>query len=99
MIKNYLKIAFRNLFKNKAYSFINLFGLTSGLACFLLVALYLFDELTYDSFYKDADRIYRVIEHKTSAAGKESKIAAVAGNISTAVHTNFSAIEDACRVI
>jgi len=81
MIKNYLKIAFRNLWKNRTYSFINILGLTLGLVCFLLIALYVFDELTYDTFHKNASNIYRVVETKVSPAGKESKVAAVAYKI------------------
>ncbi len=60
MIKNYLKIAWRNLVKNKAYSIINITGLAIGLSCFLLIALYVMDELSYDRFYPNADRIYRI---------------------------------------
>jgi putative ABC transport system permease protein len=62
MLRNNLKIAYRNLRKQKVFSFINLFGLTVGLSCFLLIALYIFDELTYDGFHKKADSIYRVVE-------------------------------------
>jgi putative ABC transport system permease protein len=98
MFRNYLKIAFRNLVNNKAYSFINLFGLTAGLVCFWLIGLYIFDELTYDAFHKDAGRMYRVIEHKTSSVGKESKIAAVAWNISDRVKKYFPAVDDVCRL-
>ena len=78
MIKNYFKIALRNLWKNKTYSFINILGLNLGLVCFLLIALYVFDELTYDRFHKNASNIYRVVETKISPEGKESKVAAVA---------------------
>ncbi|MEO8712832.1 MAG: ABC transporter permease [Parafilimonas sp.] len=60
MFKNYLKIAWRNLIKNKAFSIINITGLAIGLSCFLLIALYVMDELSYDRFYPDADRIYRI---------------------------------------
>jgi putative ABC transport system permease protein len=60
MLRNYLKIAWRNLVKNKAYSVINITGLAIGLACFLLIALYVMDELSYDKFYPNADRIYRI---------------------------------------
>jgi len=77
MFKNYFKIAIRNLLKNKTYSFINILGLTLGLVCFLLIALYVFDELTYDGFHKNASNIYRVVETKVSPEGKESKVAAV----------------------
>ncbi|WP_166437249.1 FtsX-like permease family protein [Niastella caeni] len=93
-----MKIAFRNLFNNKAYSLINLFGLTTGLICFWLIGLYIFDELTFDSFHKDAGRIYRIIEHKTSATGKESKIAGVAWNISDRIKKEFPAVDNACRL-
>jgi putative ABC transport system permease protein len=60
MIKNYLKIAFRSLWKNKGYSAINIFGLAVGLATCLLIMLYVWDELSYDKYNENADRIYRV---------------------------------------
>lgn len=60
MIKNYFKIAFRNLWKNKGYSAINIFGLAVGLASCLLITLYVTDELSYDRHFKNADRIYRI---------------------------------------
>jgi putative ABC transport system permease protein len=60
MLKNYFKIALRNLLKNKTFSLINISGLAAGLACFILIALYVADELSYDRFYKNANRIYRV---------------------------------------
>ena len=65
MIKNYFKIAWRSLWKNKLYTTLNVAGLTFGISCFLLIGLYLFDELTFDEQHSKADRIYRVIEHKT----------------------------------
>jgi len=67
MIKNYLKIAIRSLLKHRTYSLINILGLTFGLTCFMLIGLYLFDELTFDRQHKKADRIYRVIEHKKNS--------------------------------
>jgi putative ABC transport system permease protein len=60
MIKNYFKIAWRNLRKNKVYSFINIAGLAIGLSCFLLIALYVMDELSYDRYNVKADQIYRI---------------------------------------
>jgi putative ABC transport system permease protein len=60
MIRNYLKIAFRNLSKQKGFTFINIAGLAIGLTCFLLISLYVKDELSYDRFNKNVDRIYRV---------------------------------------
>ena len=60
MIKNYFKIAFRNMLKNKAFASINIFGLAVGFTCCLLISVFLFDELSYDKFPKDAQNIYRV---------------------------------------
>ena len=60
MIRNYFKIALRNLRKYKFISFINLFGLTVGLTCCLLILVYLVNELSYDKYNKQASNIYRV---------------------------------------
>ena len=60
MFENYFKIAWRSVVKNKTYSIINIIGLAIGLACFLLIALYVADETGYDRFYPNADRIYRI---------------------------------------
>ncbi len=60
MFKNYLKTAFRNLAKNKGFTFINVFGLALGLATCMLIVFYVFDELSYDRFNINADRIYRI---------------------------------------
>jgi putative ABC transport system permease protein len=60
MLKNYLKVALRNLWKNKAFSAINIVGLAAGLAVCLLIVLYVIDELSYDKYNVNADRIYRL---------------------------------------
>jgi len=60
MIQNYLKIALRNLLKHKFISFINLFGLTIGLTCCLLITTYIINELSYDRYNENANNIYRV---------------------------------------
>src|SRR5215203_2822299 len=75
MIKNYFKIAWRSLWKNKLYTTLNVAGLTFGISCFLLIGLYLFDELTFDEQHSRADRIYRVVEHK-NVNGETTTIAA-----------------------
>ena len=62
MLKNYLKVAFRNLWKNKKFSFINIFGLATGMACSLLIFLFVQDEKSYDRFHKDAENIHRVVK-------------------------------------
>ena len=61
MYKNYLKIAWRNLIKKKAYSFINIFGLGLGIGCCFLIFMYVQDELSYDNYHEKGDRIYRVL--------------------------------------
>ncbi len=60
MIRNYLKIAFRSLWRNKVHSTINILGLSLGIACCVLIALFVNDEWTFDTFHTKADRIYRV---------------------------------------
>ena len=60
MFKNYFKVGFRNLGRQKGYSAINILGLAIGLAITFLATIYIFDEISYDKFHKDGDRIYRV---------------------------------------
>ncbi|MCX6640245.1 MAG: ABC transporter permease [bacterium] len=60
MLRNYLKIAFRNLLRQKTYSFINIFGLAVGMACCILILLWVVDELSFDRFHQRADHIYRL---------------------------------------
>jgi len=72
MVSNYLKIAVRNLIKHKGYSFINIFGLAVGMACCILIMLYVQDELGYDRYHEKADRIYRLSRQWTNQDGKIS---------------------------
>jgi putative ABC transport system permease protein len=60
MLGNYLKVAIRNLLRHRIYSGLNIMGLALGMACCLLMLLYLQHELTYDTFHANADNIYRV---------------------------------------
>ena len=70
MIKNFIITAWRNLTRNKIFSFINVFGLAVGLACCMLISAYLYNELTYDTYAENAKQIYRVALHSngTNAA-------------------------------
>jgi len=61
MFKNYFKIAIRNLVKRKFYSLINISGLAIGLASFIIIMLYIIDELSYDRYHKNAENIYRLV--------------------------------------
>jgi hypothetical protein len=67
MFRHLLKIASRNFIRNKSFTFINIFGLSFGLTTFILIALFVQYELSYDKFHEDHDRIYRlqVIAHMT----------------------------------
>ena len=71
MLKNYFKIAIRNLKKSKAFSFINILGLTIGLACCMLIAAYVYDELSYDKYPEKAAQIYRIELSTVSNGGTE----------------------------
>ena len=63
MLQNYIKIAFRQLLKNKIFSFINIVGLSIGIACCILLALFIQDEFSYEKHFTDHDRIYRMYTH------------------------------------
>src|SRR4029078_6125504 len=64
MIKSYFKIAWRNLFKNKSTSFINISGLAVGMAVAMLIGLWIFDELSFNRYHKNYDRIVKVMDHQ-----------------------------------
>lgn len=70
MFKNYLKIALRNLSRHKGYSFINISGLALGMACCILILLYVNDELNYDRFHENYREIYRVNIQEEMADGE-----------------------------
>ncbi|MEP6684495.1 MAG: ABC transporter permease [Parafilimonas sp.] len=72
MLRNYLKTAWRNLSRNKVYSFINIAGLSIGLACAMLIMLYVKDEVSFDRFHKNVNNIYRIVS-KSNYQGKEYK--------------------------
>ena len=79
MIWNYLKIAGRYLWKNRTYTLINVSGLAIGLACCLLIASYVADELNYDGFNRHKDHIFRLLSHDKSEGATTAKAAYVAG--------------------
>ncbi len=65
MIKNYFKIAWRNLLKNKIYSFINIFGLAIGMAVTIMITLWITDEINYDTYFNNYDSVAQVYQHQT----------------------------------
>ncbi|MDJ1494704.1 ABC transporter permease [Cytophagaceae bacterium DM2B3-1] len=97
MLYNYLKITIRTLFRNKLYTSLNIAGLTFGLTCFLLIGIYLFDELTFDQQHSKADRIYRVIEYQKNKS-EELTIAATSYNMAEESKKNIAEIENTSRI-
>ncbi|HEU5291197.1 MAG TPA: ABC transporter permease, partial [Cyclobacteriaceae bacterium] len=75
MLKNYFKIALRNLLKNKGYTFINVAGLATGMAVALLIGLWVWDELTFNQYHKNYDRIAQVWQHNIYNGVKGSQTA------------------------
>lgn len=74
MLRNYFKIAFRNLTKNKGYTFINIAGLATGMAVALLIGLWIWDELTFDRYHKNYDRLAQVWQHNVYNGVKQSQV-------------------------
>lgn len=75
MLKNYFKIALRNLLKNKGYTFINVAGLASGMAVALLIGLWIWDELTFNKYHKNYDHLAQVWQHNEYNGEKGSQTA------------------------
>jgi putative ABC transport system permease protein len=98
MFRNYFKIAVRNLWKNKGLSFINIFGLATGMACSLLIFLFVTDELSYDRFNKDADRIYRVVKDFVNDDGSRLPDATTPPAAAPAIQKEIPGIEHVTRV-
>ena len=97
MFKNYLKIAFRNLRKHKGFTLINLTGLSIGISCFILIAVYILDEFSYDTFHTNADRVYRVLlTDKDDATDGTPRIG---GPWAPVIKQDFPEVEAYTRVI
>ncbi|HEV8284631.1 MAG TPA: ABC transporter permease [Chitinophagaceae bacterium] len=88
MIKNYFKIAWRNLFKNKTSSFINISGLAAGMAVAMLVGLWIFDELSFNRYHKNYDRIVKVMDHQ-GWHGQNNTNDALPIPLGTTLQTNY----------
>lgn len=93
MIKNYFRIAVRNLLRHKGYTFINVAGLAIGIAASLLIFFVVTYELSYDKFQKNYDRIYRVITHNTSSDGTEDHNPGIPCPAYEAIKTDFPQLE------
>ena len=101
MIKNYLKIACRNLLRYKYVSFVNLVGLTVGITCCILILVYVINELSYDTYNKNAGNIYRIertfIEPESKAVSLQ--LGAVAPPIAPLLANDFPEIKKITRFL
>ncbi len=97
MIKNYLKIAFRNLKKDKQFTFLNVIGLSAGIACTLLIYLWVHDELRFDKEFDNDNQIYQVMEHRKNA-GSQSLTDESSGLVSDVLKLQHSQVMYAAAV-
>ena len=97
MLRNYLKIAWRNLRKQKFYTFLNVFGLSLGLASCLLITLYVVDELSYDKSFTNAGRIYRV-NSDIRFGGADMKLAVAPDPMAFTMLKDYPQLEAATRL-
>lgn len=98
LFSNYLKIGLRKIKRQKIYSLINIAGLAVGLACCAVIILYVTNELSYDTFHKDADRIYRVATHRINIVG-EFRFVATPGPLGSELMRSYPQVEQAVRVV
>ncbi|HTI94763.1 MAG TPA: ABC transporter permease [Puia sp.] len=98
MLSNYFKTALRNLLRNKGFTFLNVFGLTLGLATCLLIVLYVVDELSYDRYNVNAGRIYRV-NTDLKVNGKVTQFASSTPPVAATLTTHYPEVEKAVRII
>jgi len=97
MFNNYLKMALRNIRKYKGHSFINICGLAIGIACCLLIFLFVSEEISYDNYHKDKDRIFRIsVNFKTKTSADDW--AAVGPAVGPFVKRDFPQVEYAARI-
>lgn len=95
MLKNYVKIALRNLARNKGFTFINIFGLAVGLATCLLILLYIFDESSYDKHHQNGDRLFRI----AAKTGKGETWAAGPGPLAAGLKMELPEVEQSTRIL
>jgi len=97
MLRNYIKVTLRNIRKYKGFSFINIVGLAAGMACCMVIFLYVASEVSYDQYHRDSERIYRVAEHRKVRTG-EFDNAQTCPALTSAILKDFPQVEYAIRV-
>ena len=98
MIQNYVKVARRNLIRNKLYSAISVFGLGVGISCCLLIFLYVQDELSFDRFHSKADNICRLIRVEKKSGEETVRSPSVTYNIAPELKANFPQVKNTVRL-
>ncbi len=98
MIKNYLLVTFRNLWRNKAFSFINIVGLAFGISCSLIIFLWVNDEMRMDAFHANKDRLYKILENQTYSGGQMYTFSSTPGPMAPVLKERFPEIEMATRI-
>lgn len=97
MLKNYFKIAWRNLVRNKSYALLNVLGLSVGLACCILITLYVLNELSYDKFHENYEDLYRITE-SVDEEGKAQTYASTYSALAPALKNYFPEINEVTHV-
>jgi len=98
LLSNYLRIGLRKIKRQKVYSLINIVGLSFGLACCAVIILYVKNELSYDAFHKNADRIFRVAVHRINIVGEHWFVATPAP-LGPELKRSYPQVEQAVRVV
>ena len=99
MLKNYFIVAWRSLMKNKVFSFINIFGLAIGFTCCMLISLYLFNELSYDNYHTNGDRLYQLGTVFIEPGKDDERTANTPAPMAAAMQQEFPEIEKAARLL
>ncbi len=96
MFKNYVKIALRNLMRQKVFSAVNIIGLAIGLTCGILLSLWIFDEVSYDKFHENGENIYRILENQ-SYSSQSMQVAVTPVPLAESIKNDFPEIVRATR--
>ncbi len=98
MLKNYIKIALRNIKKQKMYAFINILGLAIGIATSILILLYIADELGFDKYHEKSNRLYRVVETQVSPNGETRQFGITVAPLGPTMLEEIPGVQDYARV-
>ena len=98
MLQNYIRVAWRNLTRNKVWAFTNVTGLSIGLAAVMLIMLYISDEISFDRFQANGPHLYRLVHDSRDEMGKEGGGGTTGGPMATAFLQSIPEISAACRI-